>query len=199
MSHGCARPNMPAIALPVVAELEVVAALPAVLEVRHRRRRPAACSASDPDRRRGSRCAGWSPVSMRPGTTFAGEAVLIGRIEREEVVPVAADARRGTARLPSTLVHSQLPRVVARGLVAGGRDRHQRRREVAQLLQLVALVQEADHLVVAIELEGALEGVVVGQLRARERRRCRACTCTGRSGDSCRRTTPSASRAGRRC
>ena len=155
-----------AIALPVVAELEVVTALPAVLEVVHRhvdlRLVPLLILI-------GVVVAGALVVRRvdAAGNDVAGEAILIGRIQREEVVPVTADDVEEEA-VAEHAGPFELPRVVARRLVAGRRDRHQRT-EVAQFLQLVALVQEANHLIRAIELEGALEGVVVGQLRARQR------------------------------
>ena len=104
---------------------------------------------------------------MRPGTTsVAKPCESVGSSGKKLYQLPPSTSRK--ARLPSTLVHFHLPRIVARRLITRRLDRNERRREVAQLLQLVALVQEADHLVAAIELEGALERVVVGQLGARE-------------------------------
>ena len=155
-----------AIALDVVADLEVVAALPAVLEVRQAdvalRLPPllilvAVVGAAVVDLAGGGVDAAGAPRAVV-------EVVVADRAQREEVPPVADQhvEERPAAEHAGPL---GLHRGVLRRLVVGGRQRRGRA-DAALVLQLLPAVDEADHLVVAAELERGLERPRVGQLRA---------------------------------
>ena len=174
-----------AVALDVEADLEVVAATPAVLEVREADvalRLPSllvlvAVVAAAVEDLAGCRI----DAAGAPGAVV--EAVVADRTQREEVPPVADDhvEEHAAAEHAGPL---GLHRRVFRRLVVGGRERRGHA-DVALVLQLLPAVDEADQLVVLGHLVGDLERPGVGELGALDvARQAGGVLCPDRSAGS---------------